>query len=281
MKRSGASRLATWAKNKPVLVGSIVVLTIYLVDLGVVDRWQVGGVIQAANTHDGIAGAWVVADFRGDELLLNSPFQPHPKHPTSKCMGTRLAVTDQYGRFRFNLLTLNRPLTHKRAKLLVFKPGWISHADSSPIKSSLFALDGGVPIALTRGPGASRSTRSFMDQSAAALQPAEKQRSDELFKTLRALSQIKLMCEYQPEVAVAAMTHALNIAQTFDERERARSACRGVTRRLASLEDKHEWPFDCDNLAFKHEPSAAALALEAELEAKRRRWRELHPEDGS
>jgi hypothetical protein len=36
------------------------------------------------------------------------------------------------------------------------------------------------------------------------------------------------------------------------------------------LENASDWPFDCENLPFKHQPSPEVLAVEAELEAKRK-----------
>ena len=79
-------------------------------------------------------------------------------------------------------------------------------------------------------------------------------------------------------MARAAMEHALDIARTFDERERSRAACRYAKR--AAQKFGETWSFDCENPEFRHPVSADVLAVEAEVAASRKQPRQDAGESG-
>lgn len=257
------------------------ILIAYLVlNWVVVDRWQLQGRVESDTAQQGLPDAWVLATFWADEFLINVPFQAHPRRGTAECMGTGLAKTDHRGRFEFDELALVPPLLSKRARIVVFKPGWTSEASSSLVTSDLLAMSPTITLPARRASGETQLTTKYSDEFVAGLDIDEQKRSDELFDASRVVFAATSACEYQHEIVRAAMAHLLNIARTFDERERVRVACRGVVKRLRAIPGKHDWPYDCENPPFKHQPSESARALEAKLEEKRRRWRELNP-DGS
>jgi hypothetical protein len=184
-------------------------------------------------------------------------------------MGTRITRTDTGGRFLFDELTFNRPRANKSAYILIFKPGWVATARSTPISSTLF-LPSQMTLtqSLSRGPGRQqRKTIGWPEDLVATLGPSEFTRSDEVFETLTIAGH--RFCEpIGTEASVAAMKHALFIAKTFTERERVRATCALAAEHARLAASGSAWPFDCNNLFFKHQPTDQVLAAEAEIEAQ-------------
>lgn len=235
----------------------------------ILDRWQVHGWVNDSDSRTPLADAWVIADFSGEAPLLTLSFTPHPKHRTNACMGTQVTRTNMQGRFRFDELAFNRPLANKHAYILIFKPGWIASARSTSIRSSLF-LPPPQPYvqSLRRGPG-TQQTRpvSVQTEALSTLAASEFTRSDELLATLMIAGQ-RLCDPTRTEVSAAALSHALSIAKTFDERERVRATCGLAAEQSQTAGLATSWSFDCNNLPFRHQPSDEVLATEAAIEVK-------------
>jgi len=188
-------------------------------------------------------------------------------------MGLRLTKTDNLGRFHFDTLTFNRALAKKSAFIMVFKPGWLPYAGSSAISSSLVAISPTVHIELTRGPGDTMRMSYDSQSLPSRLQDHERTFSGELFGTERTVVEAVSRCGPQGlSMATAAMAQALDIASTFEERERVHAACLYANDAIKA--PGHDWPFDCEHLPFKKPVSADVLAVEAEVANARRIRRE-------
>lgn len=266
-----------WSKahlRRSIVLGILVLLAI---DWVIVDRWGIKGSVFDIVTGHRIADAWVLAEFDGEEPLINIPYGPDPAYRIGKCMGTRLTRTDHRGRFRFDALTFNRPLAEKSAHITVFKSGWLAASASSEISSSLWAISPSISVALNHGPGERQSVRRYqLGDPQSRLPMQEHTRSDELFDTEGVVIEVTAKCGSQGLLmAIAAMTHALEIAATYDERERVRAAC-GYAKKHISAETN--WPFDCENLQFENPVSDEVLAVEAEVAADRRMRLEKYSE---
>lgn len=259
-----------WAKVSPALAIALVVISLAVTDVIVLDRWGVKGTVSDAVTGNLIEDAWVLAQFGGEEPLINIPHGPDPLYRTGKCMGGRLVKTDHLGRFRFDSLAFNRPLANKSAHLVVFKPGWLTGTEDSEIASSLWTLSPQVRFELKRGPGERlQVTKPGPGFPTEKLPLYERTRSAELFSTTHLIVKAMSVCDpVGLPMASAAMERALEIAKTYDERERTHAAC--LYAKSAAVGAKREWPFDCEHLPFKKPVSAEVLAVEAEVAEDRR-----------
>ncbi len=266
----GVRKAVAWVERYKRLAGVLVVLVLLLLDWVVLDRWGIKGSVSDATNGHLVADAWIFAVFNGEEPLINIPYGPDPPYRMNKCMGTRVTRTDRLGRFRFDAFTFNRPLAEKSAHIIVFKPGWISSAESSEIATSLWVPSPRARLSLKRGPGERQSmTRRGPGFPWERLPLQERTRSDELFGTQTTVVDVMSRCGHQGlPMARAAMEHALDIAETFDERERTRASC--LYAMDAATKFGRSWPFDCENLPFKKPVSAEVLAVEAEVVADRR-----------
>jgi hypothetical protein len=271
-----------WFKpfRRPVLAAVCVFL---LVDCLLVDRLQVVGHVVDKSTGKAIADAWVVVEFYGEKPLINLPIPPHPNNRTTACMGSRLAKTNRFGWFLFDEITINRQLANKSASILVFKPHWLTEAQSTDVSTSLLALPSIARLNLGIGPGEKKvRTRRDQNSDGALLPTSEYMRSEELFDTLSIV--MYDACSLPGfELSVVAMRHGVEIAETYDERDRTRSACISARNSIAKanesraeakhwfrrFEPDYVWPFDCDNLPFKKPPSPEVLAVEARDRADR------------
>lgn len=240
------------------------------VDWIAIDRWQTKGTVRDSESGEPLPDTWILATFSGEAPLINLPIPPHPNHRRSECMGTQAVRTDENGQFRFNHLTYNRSLANKWARIVVFKPGWIAASADAPMRSSLFARTPiGPNLSLTLGSGQSRSATAWPPNVRARLPSIEFSYSEELFATLRVVAQARFICgSAGDDVLIAAMDHAISIAKSFDERFRTRGRCHRAAVILGRRDSA--WPFDCDNLGFKHQPSALVLAVETDLRAQRK-----------
>lgn len=264
------SRLWQWTKNNP-KQAALVVMCIIILDTALLDRWGLRGRVVDANGRS-ISDAWIVAVFHGKGPLINIPLPPHPRPRSDTCMDIRITKSGPFGYFSFDELTFNRPLAEKHAYLIAFKPGWIDHTGSTPIASSLFAVSPLYSITLTRGPGDRRSALINPSHLVAALSSHELTFSEEFSSAegvmMESLSQ---SCGTGGvPVAVLAMKHILQTAETFDERERAGASCLSAERNISEMTQSEKatrklWPFDCKNLAFAKPPSKEALAMERAL----------------
>jgi hypothetical protein len=264
------SRLWQWIKSNP-KQAALVVLCIIILDTALLDRWGLRGRVTDAKGRS-ISGVWIVAVFHGKKPLINIPLPPHPTPRRDTCMDIRITRSGPFGYFSFDELTFNRPLAQKYAYLLAFKPGWLDESGSTSIASSLFSVSPMHSIVLTRGPGARRSALVNPARLIAALPPHELTFSEEFSSTTAVIhgTLFRDCGSAGIPVAAAAMQHALNLAETFDERRRAQSSCLGAEsdiRRMTHDKEatKRLWPFDCRNLPFAKPPSEEALAMEREL----------------
>lgn len=254
----------------------------FFVDWVLVDLWQIRGRVVDEASGNGIPNSWILANFRGEKPLFRLPIPPHPSHRTGACMGAQVTRTNDLGEFSIKRLSVNRALANKDVSIFALKPGWVSNRSYSAISSSLLGWPPSVSIQLEQ-PRRRRSHASSTDIGSALALPAHQQTySNELTSTLILLSEYA--CGRDGfELYIHAMNHALSIAQTFNERERVMAWCRYSERQTAHYnlrrveklrwflhsEPEYVWPFDCENLPFKHQPSAEVLAVEAELAAKR------------
>ena len=259
-----------------------IVLTLIFVmfDWGVVDRWGAKGAVFDAVSGAPIEDAWVFATFDGETPWLRIPLGPHPSHRKGRCMGTRVTRTDRNGRFGFDVLTFNRALANKSVSLVVFKPGFLATSGYSSLSSSLLGLSPHVRLSLRAGPGDRVQTTKRVPEFPWSRLPAEERtRSDQLFGTQITIIEVVSKCGGDGiRMARAAMAHALDIARTFDERERARAVCRYASD--AAQKFGETWSFDCENPEFRHPVSADVLAVEAEIAASRKQPRQDDGESG-
>lgn len=266
-------KVGVWVTQHSKCAALIAVSVVLAIDWIVLDRWSLGGTISAQGSGELLDDVWVLADFSGEQPLISIPYGPHPNHRTSRCMGTRVTRTNRLGRFHFSSLAANRARANKSAFLLVFKPGWIAEMQSAEMSSSVWwRPTPHTRITLRKGPGQRLSTTrrgpGFVWEG---LPLDDRFYSDELFGTERVLVEALSACSSEGvALGVVAMNHGLEIAGTFDERDRMRGACR-YARKHAS--GHALWPFDCEALPFKKPVSEAVLAAEAELEAILRKSR--------
>ncbi len=269
------ARMRARMSGHPLRSASLFVLLFFLIDWTLIDKWVVHGHLVDAETGAPIPGAWVMADFRGEEPLVVFPAPTHPPSRTEACMGTRAVRTDQLGAFRISVFTWNRPLADKSVYVMGFTPGRLVLVEDVAIGTSILSEGPKIRMAMGSGPGETRFTTVNREGDPALRLPqSERGYSDELFSTLRVLAHQACEPQFALQMKEVAMKHAIGIAKTFDERERVRRWCRTV-RFDSNLEAKRastvfQWPFDCENLPFKHQPSPEVLAVEAELEAKRK-----------
>ena len=259
-----------WVKSEPKRA-ALVLLFLALLDAAVLDRWGLRGRVADAKGGS-ISGVWIAAVFYGDEPLINIPLPPHPKPRREACMGISITKSGPLGYFAFDELALNRFLAKKHAYLVALKPGWLNHSGSTSIASSLFSVSPMESIVLAPGPGRRLSALVNQPRFVAGLPQYELTSSEEFFS---ATSVIDLSLSHGCgsagiPVAAAAMQHALNIAETFDERRRAQSSCLGAESDIKRMNHdnaatKELWPFDCRHLTFAKSPSKEALAMEREL----------------
>ncbi len=254
----------------------VVALGFLIIDLALLDRWQVAGRVTDADTGESISGAWVLADFSGERPLINLPIPPHPSHRTTTCMGSKTVRTGVFGLFVFDELELNRPLANKSAFITVFKPGWISQSDDAVLSSGILTWPGLIHVRLERGPGERTDPRSRSAGDPSFSLPAkERMSSRELLQTLHVVAG-PVCSTADLALAALAMQHAVDIAETYDERERVRSSCLAVELQVKSLKQSKRggfdwyqlfssdfsWGFHCDELHFAHQPQPNVLAVE-------------------
>lgn len=238
------------------------------IDWLAIDRWQVRGTVIDAETKKGISNAWIVATFSGERPLLNIPIPPHPEHRRGECMGTLTTQTDSNGRFSISHLTFNRALANKSASFVAFKEGWIPVSVDAPLRSSLISPPPAVQeTLLARGPGVDLTVIAYTSEISNRLPAYEFSSSQELRETIFFAS-YRRCNEPRNEAHIAALSHSISIARTLDERDRTRAGCRGLKKLLEAEEPDTVFPFDCENLPFKHEPSPEVLAVEAEIKAR-------------
>lgn len=272
------NRLIRAVKSRPRTITAIVLGLLCALDWVIADRWQARGLVVDSTSNAELSSAWVLVKFDGESPLIRLPIPPHPLDRTSRCMGVHLIRTDEQGRFEIDELTPNRALANKSAHATVFRPGWIPVTMRVPLRTSIFALvPQGIRVPLARGPGARHdNARSWAAENLRT--PVDTQDlsySDEFFATIRVLSRASSACESEAsEMFVAAMSHALDIAVTLDERDRLRAMCLLASDHLAP---SGRWPFDCENLRFKYQPSGEVLKAEAEIAARRSAPRARNP----
>lgn len=280
------TRAHAWIRRHPRLAGGLSVLALLLtIEWGILDRWQLTAQVKDSTTGNNIPGAWILFDLLGEKPLVRLPIPPHPRHRTRECIATRAIRTDVGGRFKFSELMLNRALANKSAHIIVFKPGLLTSTKGIKLSASLLASSPFVMFNLAADDGRRRETNIYPASYPAGRLPlVERTYGQELFSAEGFLLDAASACTVDVEVLSAAMQHILQIAETFDERERARAACGYVEKRLASNHrapiSPAAWPFQCDNLPFKKEPTAEVVAVEAQLTAKRRAWRQNNSAGG-
>jgi hypothetical protein len=259
----GHRRMAAWLRAHPG-TAVLIVLSLCVFDWIVADRWGIEGNVSDADTGAPLNDVFIFSEFDGEEPLLAIPFGPDPAHRIGKCMGVRLTRSDQLGHFEFDTFTSNRPLANKTADILVFKPGWLTASETSGIASSIWSISPELRLVLKRGPGRRQMVRHYEPNDPQHSLPAhELSHSDELFDATGIVVEVTARCGTEGlPMAVSAMKHALQIAETYDERDLARSAC-GYARKHAPAES--DWPFECRRLSFQKAVSAAVLAVEAQL----------------
>lgn len=251
----------------------VVAAVIILADVALLDRWQLRGRVVDADTGRGIADGWVIADFVGSKPLVNLPIPPHPNHRTETCMGQRIIKTDASGRFYINYFTTNRALAAKGATWRTFRGGYISDSSGSVIRSSLLALPPKSTKLLSKAGSGDRFIAQGTEYLIARRLPAlELSASRELLGSLHFASALGCGSSYTAP-HIDAVHYAISIAQTFNERMRVRATCREIRDQIAIADRGQPWPFDCDNLPFKYEPSPEVLAVEAEIKAMEARPR--------
>jgi hypothetical protein len=210
----------------------------------------------------------VVLDVYGSEPLINLPLPPHPNHRSEKCMRQLTTKTDAAGRFYINYFWTNQPLANKNAGWMAFKAGYIASRGRSPMRSSVFATPpSAATVVLETGPG--ERIKAFQPTyfESARLPETQQTATRELMRSLTFATTIGCNTSHtRPHLE--AFHHALAIAQTFDERMRVRSSCLGIKSAIERRGGSKPWPFDCDNLPFKHQPSPEVLAVEAEIRAR-------------
>jgi hypothetical protein len=249
-------------KRRAALLG---IFLIFGVDWMLLDRWQVRGVVIDADTNEGIGEAWVIATFHGQTPLVNIPVPPHPNHRRTECMGAVAGKTDSNGRFGISRLTRNRALAHKTASLIAFKEGWIASWTDTPYRSSIISFPPAAQeLKLTKGPGAYLTAASYIGAISSRIPESEFSSSEELRQAIF-FAFYQWCGEPRSEGHIAALAHAISMAKTLNERDRVRAGCRAMT---TLIDNGTHFPFDCDNLPFKHEPSPEVLAVEAEIKAR-------------
>jgi hypothetical protein len=251
----------------------LIVGGILLADILLVDHLQVRGRVVDGATGEGINSAWVVIDLVGSEPLFNPPIPPHPNHRTQRCIGQMAVQTDSSGHFYLSQIGMDHALADKSASWKAFAPGYISGLGSSQVRSSVIALPPRSATArLAQGPGEKLTITPPAYRLAERLPPTELSASRELLEAVSFA--FEPGCgEGFTNAHLAAAYHAASIAQTFNERMRVRDACHDIKSRIAAVPDAKPWPFDCDNLPFKYEPSPEVLAVEAEIKAMEARPR--------
>jgi hypothetical protein len=280
------SRLWDWAKREP-KQAALVLSCLAFLDAAVLDRWGLRGRTVDIQGRS-ISGVWIVGVFYGKKPLINLPLPPHPKPRQDTCMDVKITKSGPFGFFSFDELTFNRPVAEKHVYLIAFKEGWLDRTGSTSIASSLFSISPMNSIVLTPGPGKRRTALVNSATLTAALSPHELTFSEEFFSTTTVIDlSLSQHCGSAGiPVAAFAMQRALQIAETFDERVRARATCRGaksdISRMIRDKEAaKRLWPFDCKNLAFAKSPSKETLAMERELRKQERHANESLAPGGS
>ena len=241
------------------------------------------GRVVDAQTGRPISGALVLARFRGERPLVNLPVGPHPAHRTGACMGSAIAQTGATGLFVVDEFVLNRALAGRSVFLLVMKPGWVATRASARTGGSLVSFPSFTKFSMREGPGARRDTRSHTPGSPElSLLPHELTSSEELFEVLQ-IASLEPCDDAGLRFSVIAMEYALEVASTFDERWRTRSACGLARASIAKInggslrrdsgfgrfKKELSWPFNCEELHFKHSPSPEVLSVEAVLFPRR------------
>jgi hypothetical protein len=272
-------RTRAWLARSPVRVGIYCLLALYGIDLTLVDRWQVKGQVFDQNTSQPVRDALVLAIFEGQEPLINLPLPPHPNSRYGVCMGFRSARTDHNGQFRFDVLAGNRALANKSAFIQVIATGRLREVTTTGIHSSIFLWAPNTRISLkTNQEVRNQASPNVIPELSSKLPGHE-------FTFLEQISELTgvLMQDFcgdpEPEIVEEAMYRALTIAQTFNERSKVVGACRFARRKTrVTMQSKvwkwfskptYQWPFDCDNLKFEKEPSAATLEVEEILRSRR------------
>lgn len=256
------------------------VLGALIADLFLLDHWGISGQVED-DYGRAVPGALILAEFVGQSPVVLLPVPPDPPSRRELCMESRIVETDEFGNFSLSVLTRNRFMTGKSAHLLVYKPGFNTHSLSVSISSSLFLRAPSYNIKLTRATN-SRNESTWSQNIMDRMQPLEVTYADSLLASTFVVTEGISACGRAGlPLAIRAMQYSIESASTFDERDRARSACGFARQRLQHYEyGLEQWPFDCDNLPFKHQPSPEVFAVEAELAAKRKAAAERNSAEG-
>ena len=256
---------------------AITVGTLLLIDWVVVDRLQVVGRVIDRDTRAGIADAWISVTYFGEKPLVNLPVPPHPNSRTTACIGSRIAQTNRWGWFYFDEIAANRPLANKSFRIHAFKGDWIAASAGGDLQSSVFLWPHFKTIVLQHDSGAQIDGPASL--VTLELPRHEYARSEEVFSTLRVVTS-NPCGRAGLELSEVAMVHALEIAITYGDRDWSRASCLSAKKHagdlktarvelLRRIEPDYVWPFDCDNLPFKKQPSPEVLAVEARDRADR------------
>jgi hypothetical protein len=275
---TGTDSLFQSRRFRLILCGAI---GLALADFVLLDRWQVEGRVLDERGAPA-AGAHVLVRFVGQKPLINLPVPPHPNHRHGVCIGSREVVTDKKGRFRVDVVTLNRAVANKSANIEVLAHDQIRSVTGAEMHSSLFAWAPNAKITLSPPIEARIAGRVFLvPHLTHRLGEHEWTYSREVADLAAVISRYPCGRDDLPEVSRYAMERALSIAQTFSERNLVAVACRGARKWLKTRQAhagerwwnwgrvEDSWPFDCENLDFKQKPSDAALEVERILRESR------------
>jgi hypothetical protein len=185
-------------------------------------------------------------------------------------MGTAVETSDANGNFHFDVFASNRMLVEKSASIWAFTTGRAVEFESSTISASLFGRARSIRIVLSPRSGERGNVvwkRAPLDK----LPAGENEYSMDLASMVGLITNGASTCNHAGlPVAERAMSEALRIARTFDERLKVRAACKYAAISVHKRWTNDRWPFDCNHLPFEQMPSPQVLAVEAQLEAERK-----------
>jgi hypothetical protein len=234
-------------------------------EFAILDRWRISGSVVSDDTHQPIRDADVLVTFLGDAPAVPIP---HSRRNDGMCLLSRVAKTDESGKFEIDGLTLNQLALNKRGTVAVYKDGWSQPTSvSAHIRSSLLATSVLVEVEMERDTG----TRWSFFHDGVSTRPLTLDNTSEAYqrtmsRTLtEATNIIERACSYEAwPLLLRVLEQSAANARTIDEKAFLVRKCRvleGVGKSLQARrraraywglvsEPKYEFPFRCDDSLF-------------------------------